>query len=227
MPQKRVKISPTLLDAYYMFCNTEYVTLDELMDRINKVKRPTPPAAMKGTAYNDLIDALILGKPLTPETKKSRGTEKQVYKWIHYEDGQPVAFEFDRLIADTISKRLAGAEMQVYQKASIETPEAPVTLHGYMDYVNQQTVTDLKTTGRYTFPKYLHSYQYKVYLYILRQSGIDVNRGEYLVTDFSNIYIEDYYWMDRYVDELIAGISQFLIFVKQHQDRITNKNFIF
>lgn len=226
--KNKVKVSPTLIDSYFMFRNTDYITLDEMIDRVNRVKRPTPPAAAKGIAYNDLIDALIQGENVNRETVKKKGEPFEVYRWRHKggELDEPVTFDFGVRLADRLADRLQGAETQVYSKADIETPQASVQLHGYADYVLQDSVIDLKTTGRYTWPKYLNSFQYKVYLYTLRQSGIDVKRAEYLVTDFNNVFIEDYYWNDRYVREIIGGVSQFLIFVDEYRDRVTNENFL-
>lgn len=217
-----------MIDSYFMFRNTEFITLDEMIDRVNRVTTPTPPAAAKGIAFNDMIDALIGGQDVERVTVRKKGADMEFYRW-HFQGREldtPTTFEFDVGLANKLADRLAGAECQVYSKADIETPFGTIQLHGFADYVLMDSVIDLKTTGRYTWPKYLNSYQYKSYLYTLRESGIYVKRAEYLITDFNNVYVEDYFWDKRFVSDIVGGISQFLTFVDEYRDRITNKNFL-
>ena len=67
-----------------------------------------------------------------------------------------------------------------------------VALYGYVDEILKYKVVDIKTTGRYVFPKYLNAWQSKIYPYCLNENGVYVNTFEYLITDFRNVYIEEY-----------------------------------
>lgn len=215
----KIKVYPTLIDSYKLFLATDFMTLDDIIDRINRVKRPMPPAADKGTAYNDLIDMLISGRQ--PETRqvataKFMGTVYRV-------KGELTEYEFDKKIADRIAHELRGSEFQVFTKGDINTPFGDVELYGYVDYVNRDTVTDLKTGKSYTFPKYMNNSQHFTYLYTLRQQGIKVDRAIYLMTDFRGIYIEDYYWNKDAETKLRGDVCDFLDFVDRYRDRIIDK----
>ncbi len=220
------KVPPTLVDAYEYWLRSE-APLQEMIDRINRVPTEMPEAAMKGSAYNDMIDAILEGKEVQTAINIVRNVPYDVYKWTHTYDlpdgdtQNSIEFMFPKRITDDIVHRLQGAASQVYNEAIIKTAWGNVMIYGYVDYVLKDTLIDLKTTSRYDFPKYLHATQHPVYLYTARQS-MDVQNFEYLVTDMRNIYIETYHWNPHFERQLVDKLNAFVAFIYEHKAMITD-----
>ena len=156
----------------------------ELIDAINRV-RTTSEAASKGTAFNDLVDALIHNQkndeletrkvyrdingnmlrskvPLNPQVFTIIGVEAKL-------DG--FAFMFDIDLIKGAADYLKGSLSQVLTTATIETRYGLVELYGYIDELRYNKVYDLKTTKKYDFGKYEKYWQRHVYPYCLLESG--------------------------------------------------------
>lgn len=215
----KYKIYPSLVDSFKLFTTADFITFEEIIDRINRVPRPTPEPALKGIAFENCVNNLLSGKGAKTDLLNKKGAVIKSY----VAEAENKTFLFPVEIVDMIVHRLEGAEMQVFTKADLKTPVGLVEVYGYADYVLRDTVTDLKTTSRYEWPKYLNGCQHKTYLYALNESGIKVNRADYLVTDLNHVYVEDYYWSLKMKKELIADIAQFIKFLEAHRDKITNK----
>lgn len=211
----KIKVYPTLIDTYFGFLEKDYISFWDLIKKINRIYEPPSEPMMKGKAFNFLVDQLVEGNTLLVEYKD----EVPLYR-IEFE-GE--AYVFSKEIADTIFHQVEGATTQVFCKADIPTIYGDVELYGYADYVLMDTVFELKTTSTLVWPKFSNSVQHRAYLYALRANGIKVSRAAYLVTDFSTVFVEDYYWTDKIKSELSAAISQFLGFVEKHRDLITDK----
>lgn len=211
----KIKVYPTLIDTYFGFLEKDYISFQNLINKINRVYEPPSEPAKKGIAFNLLIDQLIKGCAPLVEYKD----ELPLYRIES--DGE--VYVFPKEIADAIFQQVEGATTQVFCKADIPTIYGDVELYGYADYVLMDTVFELKTTSTLVWPKFSNSVQHRAYLYALRANGIKVSRAAYLVTDFSTVFVEDYYWTDKIKSELSAAISQFLGFVEKHRDLITDK----
>ena len=220
------KVYPTLIDAYEYWLKSD-APLQDFIDRINRVPTEMPEAAMKGTAYNDMIDAMLEGKDVETAIHIVRNVPNDVYKWTHVYDlpdgdnQNAVEFMFPKKITDEIIRKLQGAVAQVYNEATIKTAFGDVVLYGYVDYVLRDTLIDLKTTSRYDFPKYLNSAQHPLYLYTARQN-MDVENFKYLVTDMRNIYEEAYHWNVNLEKMLVSMLNNLVSFIYDHKDMITN-----
>lgn len=211
---KKIRVYPTIVDSYHYFLSSENMTFDEMIDRINRAPRPVNDAALKGSAFNDLIDMHIQDQDLeTTETD-----------YVINKDG--LIFSFSRNICDEIARTVKGSLSQVFCKADIKTKYGVVELYGYLDYVYRDIVYELKTTGYYTFPKFHNNFQHKCYLYMLRNMGIEVKEATYIITDFRSVYKETYTWNDRMYNELLSDLNGFLDFVNRNRDQITYKNYL-
>ena len=156
----------------------------ELIDAINRV-RTTSEAASKGTAFNELVDAMITKKKSeTLQTKKvyydvngnfirsEMPLNQKVFKLAGVQaelDG--FTFIYDINLIKEAAEYLEGSMNQVYTSATIDTCYGKVLLYGYIDELRKNKVYDLKTTKKYEFGKYSKYWQRHVYPYCLIESG--------------------------------------------------------
>jgi hypothetical protein len=195
----------TLLDAYQRYLGSEQdEAFQEIIDKINR-KPFESEAAAKGTAFNKLVDDYTI--------EKFEGKEVRF-------DG----FKFNPDILNNFKSYFKGAASQVFTSGTIETSKGLVEVYGYADKVLQDTCFDIKTTGKYEFPKYINGWQHKVYPYCFNQNDIFIDRFEYTVTDFNRIYKEQYFYRPEVDVPAIKGICESLIdFVEMHRELITDR----
>lgn len=205
---KKYKFYATLLDAYQWYLNSEQ---DEaFQDFINKINRVPfqSEAAEKGTAFNELVDAdkSLKGVTVEKETVKYKG------------------FDFKRGLLNEFIGYFKSAIPQVFISSQLETNKGLVELYGYADKVLQDTCFDIKTTSKYEFPKFINNWQHKVYPYCFNCNGIFIDRFEYTVTDFNNIYKESYVWNPVKDLRGLMSICESLIdFIELHRELITDR----
>lgn len=194
----------TLLDAFQWYLTSEQ---DEaFQDFINKINRVpfSSEAAEKGTAFNEIVDDKNI---------------LQVQDKVRYK-----GFDFKVPLINDFKAYFKGAASQVYTSTTLETNKGLIELYGYADKVLQDTCFDIKTTGKYEFPKYINGWQHKVYPFCFNQNGIFIDRFEYTVTDFNNIYKETYFYNTERDIAAIKGICESLIdFIELHRGLITDK----
>ncbi|TLV00147.1 hypothetical protein [Dyadobacter luticola] len=94
-----------------------------------------------------------------------------------------------------------------------------VLMYGYVDVLGKIMAVDIKTTSKYEPGCYAISHQ-NFYLPALRGKGIRSLR--YIITDFKEVYFEDY---DHTLDfaHQIQQIKSFCVFLETHRDRITDR----
>lgn len=94
-----------------------------------------------------------------------------------------------------------------------------VLLYGYVDVLGKLLAVDIKTTSQYRPGLYAKSHQ-NFYLPALRAKGVRSLR--YIVTDFVDVYQEDY---DHTTDfsHQEAQIVSFCAFLETHRERITDR----
>lgn len=204
-------IYPTLLDAFSWYKRSESETaLQEFLDKVNRVKTPATDPMLRGIAFNNKIDWAIKNPDL--EIDNIDGTEKTVP--IHDTDC-PV--EIIQEFRDLFSK----SAVQVFVESKIETRYGPVRIYGYIDALQGSTIGEFKTTGKYEFPKYLHNWQHPCYLQCLKGQGI--RRFVYLITDFKEVYREDYHWTQEGEDRLVGICNELIEFLEAKREFITDK----
>lgn len=197
--QPDYKFYPSLLDAYKWYQASESDGSEqELINKINRVPFKSD-SADKGTWFNELIDHSI------------KGNGKYGLQYLN-----GVALE--------VFERLKGASMQVYTSTLLEVDGKIVELYGYIDYVLQDKVIDLKTTQVYDLGKYQKSMQLHFYPVSLIDEGNVINEFEFLVTDFVNVYPETYkvdYQRSKMI--LIDSCKELIRFLQLKRDLITDK----
>ena len=184
-----IYISPTLLDSFQFYqtaADDEYADMRrrELIDRLKGIT-VTTEVMQRGTDFENLLCAYI--------------------------DGNAALDEADAVtkVIKEMAEHVRSASRQVHVKTLI-TPD--VTVHGYIDFLHAGTVYDVKTTGTYLFPKYLHRNQHLAYLAALRNQKIETFK--YLVTDYKDCFIESYHWRDSFMDDLRGRVNDFLGYLK-------------
>ena len=208
MSQPKYRFYVTLLDAFTWYLQSEQ---DEaFQDFINKINRVPfkSEAAENGTAFNELVDAdkTLAGVTVVKDTVRYKG------------------FDFNRNLLNDFKAYFKGAASQVYTSTTLETNRGLIELYGYADKVLRDTCFDIKTTGKYEFPKYINGWQHKVYPFCFNQNGIFIDRFEYTVTDFNGIYKETYFYNPERDIASIKGICESLIdFIELHRELITDK----
>lgn len=190
MCKPQYKFWATLFDAFEYYKNSESEdAFQSLLNSINKVEFSSEPAD-KGTAFNELIDK-ALADPIQMDNCIKNGQKEIEY---HYTNrvGLAYKFNFKTELVKSLFDYFQGAVSQLYVESTINVNGVDVLLYGYLDYNIMDCCHDLKTTSNYTFPKYLVGFQKHIYPICLNAKGIECNRFEYTVTDFSNIYTEVY-----------------------------------
>ena len=215
------KFYATLLDSYQYFLHSEAEdAMQEFIDKINRVPFESE-AADKGTAFNELVDMVL------HDEKKRNSFASDPYDTINYpytsRNGVKYDFQFKKSIVFEFVNRLEGATSQLHTSAELATSKGTVLLYGYLDEILMNDVTDIKTTGKYEFPKFLHNWQHKVYPYCLSEMGIHVDTFTYRVTNFNDYFEEVYVFDKEKAKAELIGICENLIdFIEMNRDKITD-----
>lgn len=233
------KIYPTLLDAftaylkwdvsydrYYSQSDTPAYTPEEweakqflaLIDRINRVPFDSE-AADKGTAFNELVDALVEGRrPNGMEVERSEDDRQYVVRYNGRE------FIFPISLCREFADYYKGALTQQRVEAVLPTAYGNVLLYGVIDELMPTSVHDIKTTGSYTVGKFKDHMQHLVYPYCLMQGGSDIRLFEYNVTDFRQTYTESYTFRpERDIPSLTNRVEEFIRFIEENRILIKDK----
>jgi hypothetical protein len=185
-----IRLSPTFLDSfrYYREAGDEYAdkARRDLIDRLNGVS-VTSEAMRKGIEFERAVCDCCDGGEI---------------------EAGPVKPAL-RPIIEEIAGHVSGALRQVH----VSTRIAPdIVVHGYVDFLKGGTIYDVKTTGKYEFPKYLRKCQHLAYMAALRPYGIGTFK--YLATDFADVYVEEYRWSDSMLSELKGRAMDFLSYLE-------------
>lgn len=244
----------TLLDAFQNYLDTDELwekyfghsedpkfSVDEWADKqfveiINRINRVpfTNEAVEKGTAFNNIVDMLVLGRNENENLVLNADEEKRLIKiaersFMTDENGERHetlanvrAFPLD--IAKEFGNYYQGAVPQFYTKGTIETCYGNVDLYGYIDYLMPFSVHDLKTCKSYSVGSFKNHWQHLVYPFTLRQGGIEVETFEYNVTNFRETFTELYVFNEeRDVPKLREMCESFIRFINANRSLITDK----
>lgn len=272
--QVQYRIYPSLLNAFqrYLdsdryadsFLNTDRETGEprqtadevaaqreqDLLDLINRVPHEPIEAADRGTAFNEVVDCLVLNMPCEREdiTIKtvSLGEPDVVEAMGETHVGDPLkairaeingfAFLFDVQTCKDAAKYYANAVPQHYCEAVLPTRYGKVLLYGYADYIFPNKVADMKTTKSYTFGNYEDGWQKDLYPYCLIESGemTEVQSFEYTVFQWrggtsrtpllsAEMYKEEYTYNHEKATARLRGMCERLIeWLEMHRNEITN-----
>lgn len=178
------RLSPTLLDSF-----AYYLSIDDCEQSADK--------------RQELLDRLN-GVSLPPNEAMQRG--------IDFENAVIAAcngkYEFSNEKYDYCVKEVCEIVQGGFSQYPVSFEMCDVKIDGFIDFLKLNTVFDVKTTKKYEVGKYQFNNQHLVYLLALRQERI--NRFVYLVTDFSNVYQEEYFYHPEIENKLRSNIVAFL-----------------
>lgn len=200
-PQIDYRFTPSQLDAFQDFLDSEYTwgqlwgnseepskSAEEytaecekkLIDAINRCPKEPIEAADKGTAVNEVVDMLIHhrkceieGMSVEPPCEAHPLSVQVDYNDFTWQ------FSTDFL---KVYKRFPNAISQYLCGAPLQTSKGAVWLYGYPDEWCGNKISDLKTTGDYTFGKYSRKWQRHVYPYAIVESGDSTEITEFEYT---------------------------------------------
>lgn len=196
-------IYPTLLDSFYWYKKipTEE-KLKELLDKINRVKTPMPIAALKGSQFEDCVNKTITQKSIISIAEN---------------------FEFNPDLVSKIANKLSRATgQQKHIEAIAKTDVGNVKYYGFVDYTFPEMYVDLKTTSNYKIGKFKSNNQHKAYSLISQLNGKPIKQFNYVVTDFSRMFIETYDCNEKLHQELLNETYDFVSFLEYHKELITD-----
>lgn len=204
------KFYGTLLDAfsYYLKSDSDEA-FQEFINKLNRVPFESEPAR-KGTALNDLVD------------ERAAGTVNHyldIDGYYHFR-----GFKFSAKVIDYLVGYYTGAIAQLFTQGVLDTRKGKVLLYGYIDELLPGEVHDIKGTGSYAYPKFLNYWQKLVYPFCLAKEGVDCPDFTYMITDYEQIYREDYRFRPERDIPKLANICEELIdFIENHRLLITDK----
>lgn len=207
-----IRISPTFLDAVRRYLDADAEWKDkargELLDRLRGIQT-TSEAMQRGADFEATLCRWCDGKDVMGDLPESIAGELKT----------DAAREVFRETLAEMSRYVARAIRQVHVSFQL-TPS--VRLHGYIDFLDGNTIYDVKTTKKYTedeFPKYMDHYQHRAYLAALHETG--VRHFKYLITDFKGAYAEHYVWDPRYIGELKGAVDEWFEYLKIDDEMCT------
>lgn len=243
--QPKYRFYATILDAFWGYLNSDVVwekywgwsenpphTLEEfhelqfqeLIDRINR-KPFDSEAADKGTAFNELVDALIENRKPKDMTVE-RNAENTCYTVVYNER----TFAFPISLCREFANYFTGALTQQRVEAILPTAFGNVLVYGLIDELMPTTVHDIKTTGSYSVGKFKNHFQHLVYPYALIQNGNDIRIFEYNIVEFNkagypvDTYTESYVFNpERDIPILTNHCEEFIRFLEENRDFITDR----
>lgn len=242
--QPSYKVYATLLDNFWGYLNSDVIynrywgysenpphteeefheqKFQDLINTINRVPFESE-AADKGTAFNEIIDALI--EKREPNDMTVERSEDGYYV-VHYKD---YTFNFPIDVCKKLSEYYKGAITQQRVEAILPTKYGDVLVYGLIDELMPMSVHDIKTTGSYSVGKFKENHQHLVYPYALIENGNDVRLFEYNVVEWarggcvSGVYTETYVFdPERDIPILRDHVEQLIEFLEDNRHLITNK----
>ncbi len=213
-----------------------------LIDRINRVPFDSE-AADQGTAFNEIVDCIILNKKsekmeitrvlgefgdVEPNSGEVTGGNLIALKAIYNER----EFVFPISLCREFANYYKGAIPQIRTEAMLSTKFGNVLLYGEIDELMPTSVHDIKTTKNYTAGDFKSHWQHIVYPYCLNENGNAVIDFEYNIavinrTKFAVNYTThtEYFSFNPEIDipRLKTHVEGLIEFIEANKHLITDK----
>lgn len=191
------RLYPTLLNSFSLYLNQTRdahgkIIVDEIemIERINRVKKPTTKAQQKGV---DFERAVTLG-------------------------------ENEDLFAEGIIDKARNLIPDKYKtQFYVESRYKNTQIYGYVDGVGEHVAFDLKSTSFYEPGRFLKNHQ-NLYLLGLQKFGIE--QLDYVITDFTDVYVESYHLNAMDFNPLYEQIEKFTAFLEENKRFIRDKKIV-
>ena len=244
MRQPNYLFYPTILDSFQSFLDSEknwelfyggsedpkysveeYEAMQrqELIERINRVPFVSE-AADRGTAFNEVVDCLILGQNTEREDMTIQSVKEEGIIRVQFRNS---VFDYPISLCREFADYFKGAVPQVRTEGILPTIYGPVLLYGYIDELMPLSVHDIKTTSRYNAFKFRDHWQHVVYPYCLHQEGSKITLFEYNVVKWGKVnetFTEPYNFnISRDTEKLLNHCELFIEFLENNRNQITDK----
>lgn len=199
----------------------------ELIDKVNRVPFESE-AADRGTAFNEIIDALIENrKPKMMEVERMTDLQYLVRFNGH-------EFKFPMQLCVDMAVMYKGSITQRRVSGVMKTMYGDAELYGVIDELMPLAVHDIKTTGSYSVGKFKYNSQHLVYPWALAKMGVDLPTFHYDVVELGKPRRDGTCTVERYRetyvyehsrDEAILRerVESFIIWLEMHRSEITDK----
>lgn len=197
-----------------------------LIDRINRVPFDSE-AADQGTAFNEIVDCIILNKK-SEKMEITSDREAGIITATYNER----TFVFPLALCIEFANYYKGAVPQVRTEALLPTKFGNVLLYGDLDEVMPTAIHDIKTTKSYTAGDFKKHWQHIVYPYCLCSNGNNVFDFEYNIavinrTKYGVNYEThtEYYAYNPETDNLrlTSHVEGLIEFIETNKHLITDK----
>lgn len=244
MRQPNYLFYPTILDSFQSFLDSEknwelfyggsenpkysveeYEAMQrqELIDRINRVPFESE-AADRGTAFNEVVDCLILNKNTERKDMEIYSNKEEGIIQVDFRER---TFIYPISLCREFAEYFRGAIPQVRTEGVLHTKYGSILLYGYIDELMPLSIHDIKTTSRYNAFKFRDHWQHIVYPYCLHQEGSKITLFEYNVVKWGSTnetFTEPYNFNpSRDTERLINHCERFIEFLENNRDQITDK----
>lgn len=163
---------------------------------------------MTGTDLLNVINRIAL--PVTTEQAKGISFENAVIKG---ENEEMFPVQIIKEVRALLPRPMVAT--QVYCEYQFED----VLIYGYVDVIGRSLAVDIKTTRLYKPDLFINSHQ-NFYLPALKHKGIKILR--YAITDFENVYEENYGLQTDFTFQL-RQIKSFCQYIEAHREAITDR----
>jgi len=193
-----------------------------LLDAINRVPFDSE-AADRGTAFNEVVDFLIMNQK-SPRMEMKSDKENGIIT-VGFRER---IFTFPTALCLEFSNYYKGGIPQVFTEAILPTNFGDVLLYGYIDELMPLAVCDIKTSSKYSAGKFKRNWQHIVYPYCLNQNGNMVSDFEYNVAVIGaksySTFTEHYaYVPERDNKKLTEHVEMLIDFIELNKHLITDK----
>lgn len=187
-----MRISVTDLDSFRYYRESEEMTLETFLARLNRLEPPTPQM-LAGRALHKLLEN-------AGPHDEFLGAESDGFKFYF-------ACEIDLALPQV--RELKG-------EVTLQTKFGPVTLVGIVDGMDT-AVYDYKLTARFDAERYSHSYQWRCYLTMFGGSRFDYrvfvgqeDDGECVIREYQELSLYRYPGIERDVADEVERFVEFL-----------------
>lgn len=192
---------PTLLDSfrYWKDHEEDEKAFNDLIDKLNGVKIEKTEENIKGIEFEQAINDLI--------------------------DGKDVVIGNHPLVQKIYNKLKRCIGKQIKLDGIVSTKHGNVRIYGIFDYEFPEMMADLKTTSNYSLKtegnekvkKYKNNFQHKFTSLLT-----DKKEFNYVITDFTYLYIENFKLNHRLNLDTILEIEEFIDFCEIFKYKIKN-----
>ena len=191
------RLYPTLLNSFSLYLNqTRDANGKIIVDEIEMIER--------------------INRVKNPTTKAQQ-------KGVDFERAVTLG-ENEELFAEGIIDKARNLIPDKYKtQFYVESRYKNAQIYGYVDGVGEHVAFDLKSTSFYEPGRFLKNHQ-NLYLLGLQKFGIE--QLDYVITDFSDVYVESYQLSTMDFNPLYDQIEKFTAFLEENKRFIRDKKII-